>query len=378
MYTLGVPSNCLIPVPAHQVRAVFGTDEAGVLGIVTTDDKIYCSSPVRFTPKPRVLQQCKVRTTPGNEPSYSVRVDFLAIAGSGKASCTCPRRKVDALSTLIVSSLTLSDLIVDGSSANINSKSVSRYGRPGKAKQLLANALAFTLLMLDGTVYTWGDPRYGSLGRHQDEGFDIPCRVEALAEFRVRKIDTGGFLTAALTEDGQLFLWGVTRPGGSQLASSVRNETVALQSILGPSISVVVDVAVGDNHVVALSSDGRLLGLGEGANGELGNACRQPENFAASWSLITGPDDKIVKGIACGRQTTFLVCVDSGDSRYILPDGDAVQVMDRLDGEEVGIADSKIGIREELSVYEDDSELDSADSDLPMEGPEDWFRGVAG
>ncbi|KAK0923906.1 hypothetical protein LTR91_007372 [Friedmanniomyces endolithicus] len=88
----------------------------------------------------------------------------------------------------------------------------------GRPKQLLANMSSFLLLMEGGEVYSWGDARYQSLGRSVvGEGAtaaDMPGVVEALGGLRIAKLATCGWLSAALSEDSALYLWGAaTRDG---------------------------------------------------------------------------------------------------------------------------------------------------------------------
>ena len=374
-YSLGAPCHLSLPVPLPEVRCVFGTDEAGPLGIVATNGELYVL-PGKPTTKPILLQRCTVRTRMGNGGSYNGKVDFLTVAGSGRAAATCTRRSEAAFSSLIFTSATLEDLVTSSEIVNSICNKASRYARPSQPKQLLANALAFTLLMHDGSVYTFGDPRYGSLGRQQDEGFDIPCRVAALESYKIQKIATRGFLTAALTGDGELFLWGVTRPGGPQLAFLTGNGPVTLQNIGGLVDETIVDVAVGDNHVVALTSDRRVFGIGERASREPGVVGQEKDTFINSWEQISTPEGSKVKGIACGRQCTFLLCDGSEHSQQLVPSGNAVHVISQQFNPD-NAAVSGNGPVERYSTYEDGYGIDSDDSDLPMEGPEDWFRRAA-
>ncbi|KAK0259219.1 hypothetical protein LTS09_006043 [Friedmanniomyces endolithicus] len=90
----------------------------------------------------------------------------------------------------------------------------------GRPKQLLANMSSLLLLMEGGEVYTWGDARYQSLGRSVvGEGAteaDRPGIVEALGGLRIAKLATGGWLSAALSEDHALYLWGAASEPGCE------------------------------------------------------------------------------------------------------------------------------------------------------------------
>ncbi|KAF2236688.1 RCC1/BLIP-II [Viridothelium virens] len=375
MYTIGIPNSYLIPVPASRIRCVFGTDEEGAIGLVTSNRRLYSSLPGKHRKQTAVLEQSKLRTRGGSKPSDRNEITSLAVAGSGKAAATFLRQNGDIISTLIVTSSALQDLIVSSDAVYQESKNLSRLVRPGQARQLVANALAFTLLMQDGTVYTWGDPRYGSLGRQQEDGFDIPSRVAALQGSKVKKIAAGGFFTAALIEDGRLFVWGVARPGGPQVTILTGDEPTIFEHITVTREDTVADVAIGDSHIVVLTSDGRVFGVGEGVDGQLGSMSEKLKGFAASWRQISTEKVPTIKSIACGRQSTFLICQGSGDSFQTVHNGDAIQVLTPSDDEpESAVSENSAG---EESSDGNESEQNSDDSNLPMEGPDDWFRGGA-
>ena len=355
---------------------MFGSDENGVAGIVTTSGELYCLKNHSPIPVPKVLQRHTLRTG-RNNPLYSSRLNLLAIAGNGRAAATCLRRKDDVLSTLIVLSPALEDIHGSAEGMGTNSNRVFHYIRPSQPKQLLGNASAFLMLMQDGTVYTWGDPRYGVLGRYEEEGFDIPSRVTALTPHQIVKVASGGFLTAALTKDGQLYVWGVARPGAPQLPFVAQDKPVALQVINSSTGVTVVDIAVGDNHMIALTSDGVVFGIGEGANGELGDTDPEAGYFVTSWSQITTPSRSRIKGIACGRQSTFLVCHDPENLQCIPPNGDAVQIMNPIHHNQAEVF--KQSMTEAHPILENERDVESSDdSELPIEGPQDWFRGNPG
>ncbi|KAF8856482.1 RCC1/BLIP-II [Acephala macrosclerotiorum] len=152
----------------------------------------------------------------------------------------------------------------------------------GGTMQIVANQCTFTALTSGGEVWTWGDGRYEAcLGREVSDASPatIPCVVEDLLDLptgTIRKISSGGYVTAALTEGNDLYVWG-GRPGQAKL----------LEDLTGAPTPVdldgqdVLDVAVSMNHMIALTTEGRLFVVGDGGNGQLGldvtelAACRE-------------------------------------------------------------------------------------------------------
>ncbi|KAI9696927.1 MAG: hypothetical protein M1820_008002 [Bogoriella megaspora] len=375
VYCIGVPTDSRTPLQSHQIKEVFSTDEDGITGLITVSGELYSRSPVTTHRNPQTLSHFNLRTrNDATESSYNPEIQHFAIAGNGRASATYFRRVSDVTSAVLVTGTTWQGLVHDTQTSETFGN-VVRFLRPSQPKQLVANSITFTMLMHDGMVYTWGDPRYGALGRQQDEGFDVPCPLRALEGLKVVKVAAGGFFSAALTEDGRLYVWGVARPGGEQV--DIVEGSVGLQSIAGNGEDRVVDVAVGDNHIVALLADGRIFGVGEGQSGELGAAVKESGGFARTWVEIPTPGLERVNSLVCGRQSTFLLC-ETQRLDVVVPEGDAIQILTQEDDsdswpkkirEDAESQDTNLRAEEVVG-----SEFD--DSDLPLEGPDDWFRGT--
>jgi len=84
---------------------------------------------------------------------------------------------------------------------------------------------------------------------------------------KVRKIASGGYHTAALTTGNDLYLWG-GRPGQTKILDELEDYPMPVD-VDGNDW---VDVAVGQDHIVALSTEGDVWVVGEGGNGQLGLA----------------------------------------------------------------------------------------------------------
>ena len=64
-----------------------------------------------------------------------------------------------------------------------------------------------------GKVFTWGGNRSGQLG-HDDKEYDIYCipmKVESLDGLFIVKIACGEYHTVAITDDGDIYTWYVSR-----------------------------------------------------------------------------------------------------------------------------------------------------------------------
>lgn len=192
------------------------------------------------------------------------------------------------------------------------------YTLLGRPKQLLANEATFLLPMDDGEVYSWGDPSYNSLGRNFTGEQATPARepglVEALQGLQITKIASEGLLSAALSRENVLYLWGVGRPGVHQQIRSLRKAPegeVVLVEIKDDSSDKrldVLDVAVGDGHVLGVAGN-RLFGAGENGRGQLGikqmpMTLESGAHFVEDWTQVETFGD--VQAVTCGPETSFI------------------------------------------------------------------------
>jgi hypothetical protein len=165
-------------------------------------------------------------------------------------------------------------------------------------KQICTNATTATALGSDGKVYTaTRDARYAKcLGRMYtgSAGFE---GVPYLEETEVKKISSGGYMSAAVSADGELFLWGQGNPGGGQQLAVLKEEDAldggremvetgiivedgqdemvkCLSVFVEGEEASVYDVAVGHGHVLVAAEvpvkggNTRRAVLGAGTNGK--------------------------------------------------------------------------------------------------------------
>ena len=119
----------------------------------------------------------------------------------------------------------------------------------------------------DGEVYSCGNNDYGQLGH--EKGRKRLQLIPGLDAFVFKKIACGARHTLAVNEWGQLFSWGSNAEGQLGLNSKNLIEPVPrMVKTLGTSI--VVQVACGMSHVLALTNDGKLYSWGSNSEGQLG------------------------------------------------------------------------------------------------------------
>jgi alpha-tubulin suppressor-like RCC1 family protein len=146
----------------------------------------------------------------------------------------------------------------------------------GAGKPVVAVAAGTThslALRADGSVVAWGDDVWGQLG---DGGTNTarstPVAVSGLgAGSGVVAVAAGGFHSLALRADGSVLAWG--EDGSGQLGDGgthTNQPTPVAVSGLGAG-SGVVAVAGGTRHSLAIRSDGSVLAWGYNFYGQLGD-----------------------------------------------------------------------------------------------------------
>lgn len=117
----------------------------------------------------------------------------------------------------------------------------------------------FTLaLRNDGTVWSWGDPRGGQLGRiaSESEPAEFPAPVPGLAD--VVKLAAGSSHALALTHGGELYAWGTNQFG--QLGTGTYDNEAEPVPVATPDL--VVDVAAGPFYTLLHLADDSYCWMG--------------------------------------------------------------------------------------------------------------------
>lgn len=175
---------------------------------------------------------------------------------------------------------------------------------------LLASTTSFTALAASQPL-TWGDSRHSHLGRQPSSlaPASSPSAVLSLGGIPIRKIYTGGWNTAAVSCENDLYVWG-GRPGETEKIAALptEGEEVSLVDIEG-GVDV-VDAAIGEKHMIAVTREGNLWVTGEGKWGQLGTGRRI---FEKGWIHVTGFGGKRIIGVACGFWSSFVIIRKSGE-----------------------------------------------------------------
>ena len=173
-------------------------------------------------------------------------------------------------------------------------------------------------------AFAWGNNSLGQLGDDTTTNRPVPVPVNAadgvsaLFGKTVVTVAAGYTHTLALCSDGNVFAWGANSKG--QLGDGTttnRSVPVAVNTAAGVSAlagKTVVAVAAGNNHSLALCSDGTVAGWGDNYYGLLGDGSSYNTrsvpvavNTTAGVSALAG---KKVVAVAAGEKHSLALCSD--------------------------------------------------------------------
>ncbi|GFU18988.1 regulator of chromosome condensation [Nephila pilipes] len=197
---------------------------------------------------------------------------------------------------------------------------------PHSIVDIAAGGMHSACLTETGEVITFGCNDEAALGRVTSDEKDeaTPTRVE-IPE-RVIQISAGDSHTAALTESGQVYLWGNFRSGDGPMGLTA-DGVKQIKPIKILNGITVVKISSGTEHLACLSNEGVVYTCGCGENGQLGRfserACRDGGRKGRSALLepaavsVTGhPNSKtgtvLVEDVWTGSYCTFLKAKDTG------------------------------------------------------------------
>ncbi|KAK5989299.1 hypothetical protein PT974_10812 [Cladobotryum mycophilum] len=188
------------------------------------------------------------------------------------------------------------------------------------ARQIAAFDTGFVILYQDGTVSTLGDPRFeSSLGRDitPEQPAHIPGPVPDLNDLDdpVRHVTAGGYSVAALTASGSVYVWGTPSAGTHRRRQAFPSVTGVPNYMEVDGDKDVQDIALGDSHAIALTTDGCVHVIGENNNGQLGLG-RDFGERAEQWTKVpfeAGRGFKLV-GVAAGPKSSFIITSSVTDS----------------------------------------------------------------
>lgn len=200
----------------------------------------------------------------------------------------------------------------------------------GKIKDIARNSTNthFALVDENDDVYTWGWGMYGQLGLGDTDNEEKPVLMEKdfFNNEKIQEIRLGYKHSMALTQNNNLYVWGCNSAGklgfGEEYEYKERLERPTLLSKSSFDHKKIIQIATGDNHLLALTDDGNIYSWGMNLKGQLGLV--SDEGVMVNTPTHIKPDnfnrEKIVKIVAGGAHSLALTETGAlyawGDNSY--------------------------------------------------------------
>jgi alpha-tubulin suppressor-like RCC1 family protein len=208
-----------------------------------------------------------------------------------------------------------------GNNSTTNSRvpqNISNFGSLVGKRIIAVSGSYYHSVALDSTgrVHAWGN-NSGQLGNNSTTQSNIPIDISGFGSLngkRIVAIACGGVYTLALDSTGRVHAWGYNNYGqlgnNSTNNSSIPIDISGFGSLNGKRI---VAIACGWMHSIVLDSTGRVHAWGNNDHGELGigntnSPQKTPIDISGNGSL----QGKIIRAIACGNNHTIALNSDGG------------------------------------------------------------------
>jgi len=175
-----------------------------------------------------------------------------------------------------------------------------------------AGAFHVLALSKDGTIWAWGDNEFGQIGDGTFINRKFPVKVKDskgngfLKD--IKKIECGAFHSGAIDKNGYVLTWGKNLKGQLGDGSYInRNLPVYVKGEEGEGfLKDIVDISLGRNHTMCLDKNGVVFVFGSNDFGQLGNNILKKINFPVRVNFEGRILNDIVKISASGSYSIAL------------------------------------------------------------------------
>jgi protein ATS1 len=213
---------------------------------------------------------------------------------------------------------------------------------PSTTRDFSAGVWHYIAVLDDGTVYGWGKARLGQLGDEFDGQVTVPTRIDGIP-FKSTRVVCGKDFTYVVGDSatGQHVVLGRDKFNiVSGMPSSVKGwkdigatwhaifvlfndgNLIAwgrntMWKLIPQDLPLIEKFAVGSEHVLALTREGKLISWGWGKHGNCGNLSKvlgKVESYMVNgfWNEIEIPGK--IEAIGAGYCTSFVVSTDEGQA----------------------------------------------------------------
>ncbi|NXP52515.1 RPGR regulator, partial [Heliornis fulica] len=189
-----------------------------------------------------------------------------------------------------------------GSKNTVSKPTCVKALKPEKTKLAVCGRNHTLVYTEKGNVYAAGGNSEGQLGLGDTEERTTFHLISFFTnQHKIKQLAAGSYTSAAVTEDGQLFVWGDNSEGQIGLADEAC-VSIPCQVNVGKPVS---SVSCGYYHSALITGDGELYTFGEPENGKLGLLPEQLKNNRVPQPVL-GIMEKVNK-VACGGEHTVVL-----------------------------------------------------------------------
>ncbi|XP_012945754.1 serine/threonine-protein kinase Nek9 [Aplysia californica] len=224
---------------------------------------------------------------------------------------TTRRTRLSAASTSNSVSVVTSKMceIYQWGGGKMTPQKLEMFTREKSPMQVAAGHCHFAAITFEKELYTWANPQggvgmVGQLGHGDTASYKAPKRVDALLSMPVHQVACGEDFTLCVSDDGALYAFGSDYYGC--LGCEGEDEEVLVPVVVDFfSDHPVLEVACGDNHVIALTHYRDVYTWGSGEFGRLGLGSEDDFNTPQKVDI---PVKQQIKSVCAGSDSSFLLC----------------------------------------------------------------------
>ncbi|XP_065346571.1 RCC1 and BTB domain-containing protein 2-like [Cloeon dipterum] len=162
-------------------------------------------------------------------------------------------------------------------------------------------------------VFSFGRNQYRQLGLGHNEDQTLPVKLDfPSAEGVVIAIACLFFSSVALLDSGEVFAWGINVHGILGQSANVEEQNIP-RKVPGLEGITITRIVCGANHVLALSSDGKVYSWGWNEYGQLGNETKENSHRPTLMSGIIGR----IRDVAAHITLHLSAVVTEADEIYV-------------------------------------------------------------
>ncbi len=156
-----------------------------------------------------------------------------------------------------------------GEKSNQFKPKIVQFDSETKIAQIAAGNGFSLFLDSNRKLYSCGNSEYGKLGHGKGDLFErTPKVIRSLQNVKIVSISAGEYHASALSEDGLVYTWGLGKDGQNGNAATTNSDVPRVVS--GLKDKRVVQISCGGGHTAALTDKGDLYLWGRGRSGQLG------------------------------------------------------------------------------------------------------------